>query len=134
MGAHEIKLMGSGNEQRDWLLVSDAAALMIALVKTAPIGCGPVNLGCGQAVSVHDAANEFVRAISPDVPVSFSGVRAAGDPDMLVADTTKLKDILTVKGAPPLLMPPNPLKSFGEVAQWYKNAWDEDVPRAGNAV
>lgn len=85
---NEVNFFGTGEEVRDWLHVSDAAALLgLALDHAAP-SCPIVNGATGVGVSIKQLLETaFVHAGRSDRPV-FSGTVRTGDPDRYVADAS----------------------------------------------
>jgi UDP-glucose 4-epimerase len=80
ISANESVFFGTGDETRDWLHVSDAAALLVAAAEYASTSCPVVNGGFGTPVSVRDVVTELFRLMGrSDVP-TFCGTQRAGDP------------------------------------------------------
>lgn len=92
-GNSPVVLGGTGEELRDWMHVSDAAALLW-LVRTQCDGSCPVaNGGTGIATSIRKVAGMVCNAWGGGASVEFSGHARAGDPPCLLADcsiTTRL--------------------------------------------
>jgi nucleoside-diphosphate-sugar epimerase len=65
-----------GEQLRDYLHVEDMAAALAALVRSPQQG--PVNVGSGRAVPVHEIVRTIARILSADDRVAFGAV--AGDP------------------------------------------------------
>jgi UDP-glucose 4-epimerase len=86
-GAQALELFGDGAEQRDFLQVEDAVAL-IGRLAALPPGTAPtvINGGSGKAMTVRDAAQALAAAAGFTGPLRFNGEVRAGDPRSLVAD------------------------------------------------
>ena len=82
-----IELAGTGEEERDFLYIDDAVALVRLISAQAP-GAGPliINGGTGIAVSVREAADELRAAMGANTGIQFSGASREGDPKRLVAN------------------------------------------------
>lgn len=77
---NESVFFGTGDETRDWLHVSDATALLVAVAERASPACPVVNGGFGDPVSVRDVVQELFRLMGrTDLP-SFCGTQRPGDP------------------------------------------------------
>ena len=88
-GNSPVVLGGTGRELRDWLHVSDAAALLW-LARVQCDGSSPVlNGGTGVGTSIRDVAGMVCEAWDGRAGVEFSGIARAGDPPSLVADCTR---------------------------------------------
>jgi UDP-glucose 4-epimerase len=88
-GKNPVVLGGTGNELRDWLHVSDAAALLW-LARTQCDGSYPAtNGGTGIATSIREVAAMVCEAWGGGAGIEFSGIARAGDPPCLVADCTR---------------------------------------------
>ena len=84
-----VALGGTGEELRDWLHVSDAAALLWLMRAQCDASCPVVNGGTGIATSIREVAGMVCEAWGEGVGVGFSGIARTGDPPCLVADCTK---------------------------------------------
>jgi nucleoside-diphosphate-sugar epimerase len=83
----------SGQQQRDFLHVHDAASALIELVKS-PV-TGAVNLGSGEAVAVRTVIEIVARECGRPELVQFgSRPIPSGEPNLLVADVSRLRSQL----------------------------------------
>jgi UDP-glucose 4-epimerase len=88
-GAGALEFFGTGLETRDWIHISDAAALA---VKAAFSGRGYeiINGGSGVKTSIKDTialiSKEFEKYNIPARPVEFNNIVRAGDPAYYWAD------------------------------------------------
>jgi nucleoside-diphosphate-sugar epimerase len=81
----------AGTQVRDFLHVDDAAAALVSLV-----GCrvtGPLNVGSGNPVTVREVVGEVARVCQrPELVRLGERPTPAGDPPLLVADVSRLRD------------------------------------------
>jgi UDP-arabinose 4-epimerase len=84
-----------GTALRDYIHVCDLAGAHVLALQHLLDGREPiaVNLGSGQAVSVHNVIAMARRVTGREVPVC-EAPRRPGDPSVLVADTTKARELL----------------------------------------
>lgn len=59
-GNHEVELWGSGDPTREFLYVKDAAEAIVQATETYN-GPEPINIGCGQEISIRDLAHLIAR-------------------------------------------------------------------------
>lgn len=87
-GPREVTLSGTGDEERDFLHVSDAAELLrrVGAGEVRPPGGPIINGGTGIGTRVRDVARQVVRAFGVDSEIRFSGEGRPGDPTHLIAD------------------------------------------------
>jgi UDP-glucose 4-epimerase len=78
--ANEVEFFGTGHETRDWLHVSDAAALLVEAARHAGTECAVVNGGSGESVTVRDVVTELFRLMGREGGPSFRGTVRPGDP------------------------------------------------------
>lgn len=88
------RLGGTGHETRDFLHVTDAAALLIALSR-ADLSRRPdvINGGTGRPSSIGAVMELLATALRSPGSAIFSGRTRPGDPEHLIADTTQLHAI-----------------------------------------
>lgn len=84
-----LTLGGTGREIRDWLHVSDAVSLLWMARQACGPECPVVNGGTGHGTAVTEVASAVCDAWHVPVEVRFSGLKRPGDPERLIADTTK---------------------------------------------
>lgn len=77
---------GTGEEERDWLHVEDAAALLIFASHHATPDCPIVNGGTGESASVRYILEHLGRELGQEGLLRFTGARRGGDPDVYRAD------------------------------------------------
>lgn len=88
-GDQEIILGGTGNEIRDWLHVSDAAALIWSAQYAGDKGINIINGGTGVGTSVKAIAQLLIESWGRKNVLSFSGNSRAGDPSSLLAEISE---------------------------------------------
>ena len=86
-----IELFGSGNEARDFLYVKDVAKALDIISENDDFNGGIVNVASGKATNIKEAAGIFFNKINQEAVFKFSNTSKLGDPDILAADTSKLK-------------------------------------------
>lgn len=89
----KLQLGGTGHELRDWLYVTDAVRLLDQIGQQSAEPFSIVNGGTGIATSIEDIATMVIAAWGGDTQLLFSGQGRVGDPQSLVADTSKLQTI-----------------------------------------
>jgi UDP-glucose 4-epimerase len=87
------RLGGTGQEIRDWIHVTDAVELIRQALPLASPDCPAINGGSGHGTTVASIANEVADYWGGDAGVEFSGLRRAGDPDSLIADTHRASSL-----------------------------------------
>jgi UDP-glucose 4-epimerase len=81
---------GTGGELRDWLHVSDAAALIQAIAGASGATHTIFNGGTGAGTAVSEVLAELAAALGTCAP-RFSGKQRPGDPTSLVADASRAR-------------------------------------------
>ncbi len=95
-----VRLMGTGEEVRDWCYVNDVAKVLIELVESAQAFNTPmraVNISSGRGISVETAVRDFCAAFLGQqrrLPkLCFSHEQRVGDPKSLVGATQRLDEL-----------------------------------------
>lgn len=109
-----VVLGGTGRELRDWLHVSDAAALLNLVRTQCDVSCPAVNGGTGVSTPIREVAEMVCEAWGGGVSVGFSGVARNGDPASLVADCAKA----SILGFKPRIML---AEGIHKTIDWYKS-------------
>jgi UDP-glucose 4-epimerase len=86
------RFAGTGDEERDWLHVRDAAALIVAAGRAASSDVPIVNGGTGRGTSVREVVGHVCRELGAPA-AEFSGEVRAGDPARYVADITRARSL-----------------------------------------
>jgi UDP-glucose 4-epimerase len=87
-GHHDFA--GTGEEVRDWLHVSDVAALVFLAQEAASAHCPVLNGGTGVGASVSQIVEEIYAAFGAAGGPRFTGRRRPGDPTAYIADISAL--------------------------------------------
>ncbi|WP_282119684.1 NAD-dependent epimerase/dehydratase family protein [Ruegeria atlantica] len=86
-------LCSHGRQKRDFLHVDDVASAMVGLLNSDLEG--PFNIGSGTAIPLADLIAEIARQIGAEELVRLGAREArAGDPPLVEADTTRLREML----------------------------------------
>ncbi|CAN5673576.1 NAD-dependent epimerase/dehydratase family protein [soil metagenome] len=85
------RFAGTGDEERDWLHVSDAASLIVLAAAHATNDAPVINGGAGVGVKVREVVGQVCRELGTE-PV-FTGQPRAGDPPRYVADITHAREL-----------------------------------------
>lgn len=88
----DMSFFGTGEERRDWLHVTDAAALLCQAGDRATTACPVVNGGTGTGTTVREVIAEILAALGRSDAPSFSGAQREGDPPVYVADTQRVDE------------------------------------------
>jgi UDP-glucose 4-epimerase len=81
---------GTGGELRDWLHVSDAAALILAVAGAGGATHAVLNGGTGAGTAVSEVLAELAAVLGTPA-ARFSGKLRPGDPSSLVADASRAR-------------------------------------------
>lgn len=81
---------GTGDEERDWLHVDDAARLVVMAAREASPEVPVINGASGRGVRVRDVVGQIFRELDAGTP-AFSGAVRAGDPTRYIADITRAR-------------------------------------------
>jgi len=84
----ELKVLGTGNQLRQFCHVSDAVD---ALMLIADKGRDVYNVAGTEVVSIEELAKIFVEKISPEARITTTGTSWLGDIEKLLADISKLE-------------------------------------------
>jgi UDP-glucose 4-epimerase len=90
--AGDTLFAGTGDEQRDWLHVDDAAQLVVASLASAAADAPVINGASGVGVRVRDAIGQIYRELAAG-PAQFSGAARPGDPSRYVADIERARSL-----------------------------------------
>jgi UDP-glucose 4-epimerase len=89
-GAESIELGGTGDELRDWIHVDDAVAMLHRVAGMASVYCPIFNGGSGVAQRVRDIVTLLSKSLQRAARAEFSGIRRPGDPNVLVANASRM--------------------------------------------
>jgi UDP-glucose 4-epimerase len=82
---------GTGDEERDWLHVSDAAALIALAARHASKDVPVINGGTGRGTRVRTIVEHVAHAFG--VQPVFTGHARAGDPSRYIAEITRARSL-----------------------------------------
>jgi UDP-glucose 4-epimerase len=89
----DLRFFGTGRELRDWLHVSDAAALLYAAAERTAPECPIINGGTGIGVAVKDIIQELISLLGGAGDPLFTDAARPGDPAQYVADIRRAGDM-----------------------------------------
>lgn len=84
-GERQITLGGTGDEQRDFVAISEAAVMLLEAVELASPAAPAINCSSGQPTTVRKLS-DYLAAHFPGASFAFSGDSRPGDPASLVGD------------------------------------------------
>lgn len=84
---------GTGSEMRDWLHVSDAAALVQTVLQAESHPWRILNGGTGVGTSVAEVLHELSAALGMRRGVTFTGGERSGNPGSLIADNAQVRGL-----------------------------------------
>ena len=87
-GQSPLRLLGTGQEFRDWLHIEDAVGFLLHLSNEACSEPLTFNGGTGVGTANQDLAEYLAAKWDSAISVVFTGEPRPGDPPCLVADTT----------------------------------------------
>lgn len=86
---NEIQLHGTGDELRDWLHISDATKLLWLIANNNSQDDLFINGGTGVGTKIKEVAKTVIQHWGDEIVVSFSGEVRKGDPESLIANTSR---------------------------------------------
>ncbi|HUC69393.1 MAG TPA: GDP-L-fucose synthase [Stellaceae bacterium] len=87
-GAKEVEIWGTGAPRREFMHVDDVADALVFLMERYS-GESPINIGCGEDVSIRELAELIAAAVGYRGGFRYDGTRPDGAPRKLL-DVTKL--------------------------------------------
>jgi UDP-glucose 4-epimerase len=106
---------GNGAEERDWIQVDDAVALLIKAAAAATPACPTFNGGTGVATTVRQALELLARKLGQAAPLRFSGETRCGDPPALVASVAAAR---ATGWSPKVAL----AEGISQYADWFRSA------------
>ncbi len=91
LDATHLRLGGTGSELRDWIHVEDAVMVLSRAAAHASHHALTINGGTGLGVTVREIAQVLMASHGKNGTVTFEGRGRPGDPERLVADTSRLQ-------------------------------------------
>jgi UDP-glucose 4-epimerase len=89
----EVMFFGTGQETRDWLYVTDASALILAIAANEKEKISIVNGGSGVRTTVAQTIAMLVKAYHKQINIKFNQEVKTGDPRFYHADTSKAEHL-----------------------------------------
>ena len=86
-----IALLGTGDESRDYIFVEDLVRASETIAINAKLQGEVINVATGIETTIRNAAKTFIKTLSWDGRISFSGIKRMGDPENWCADISKLE-------------------------------------------
>ena len=86
-----IELLGTGDESRDYIFVEDLVRASETIAINAKLQGEVINVATGIETTIRNAAKTFIKTLSWDGRISFSGIKRMGDPENWCADISKLE-------------------------------------------
>jgi UDP-glucose 4-epimerase len=108
----ELTFAGTGDEERDWLHIDDAAALIVRAAQEASASVPIFNGASGAGVRVRDVVGQIYRELGAGQP-QFSGAARAGDPQRYVGDITRAR---ALGWSPRILIE----RGIAQYVAWYR--------------
>jgi GDP-L-fucose synthase len=109
-GAQEVEIWGTGTPRREFLHVDDLADALVFLIERYS-GEGPINVGCGEDISITELADMIAEVVGYDGSFRYAHDKPDGAPRKLL-DISKL----TAMGWRPRI----PLKTgLEEAYRWF---------------
>jgi GDP-L-fucose synthase len=118
-GREEVVLWGSGTPRREFLHVDDLARACTLLLREYD-GDDPVNVGCGQDLTIRELAETVREVVGYDGRIAFDTTRPDGTPRKLL-DVSRLRAL----GFTPRIALPDGIR---ETYRWWCER-EADAPR-----
>ena len=90
---NSIELLGTGDESRDYIFVEDLVRASETIAINAKLQGEVINVATGIETTIRNAAKTFIKTLSWDGRISFSGIKRMGDPENWCADISKIKEM-----------------------------------------
>ncbi|QLY27714.1 GDP-mannose 4,6-dehydratase [Nocardia huaxiensis] len=91
---HErLFIHGDGTQVRDFLYVADAARSAMIVAEHAPLRGEAYNVGAGHEYTIDQLAKSLCSITGLTPLLDYSGANRPGDPEKLVVDISKLREI-----------------------------------------
>ena len=89
----KIELMGTGQESRDFIHVTDIALALRIITENADFKAEAYNIASGQNIKIQDLVENILKALKLKRQIRFSGVVRQGDPITYRADINSLSSL-----------------------------------------
>jgi UDP-glucose 4-epimerase len=80
LGNGELRLIGTGQESRDFIHAADVARALVSIAEKAPCEGERYNLGSGRETTIADLVDQITAALGREVRPVFDGKVRHGDP------------------------------------------------------
>ncbi|UOE46256.1 NAD(P)-dependent oxidoreductase [Mucilaginibacter sp. SMC90] len=90
----DVTFFGTGEETRDWLYITDASALVLAVATHETKKINIINGGSGVRTTVAETINMLVKAYDKQVNINFNQDVKIGDPRFYHADISKALNLV----------------------------------------
>lgn len=88
-----LNIFEDGEESRDFVHVSDVAAITCNAIKNLAMDYQHINVGCGESVTVREVATTFKEFYSSSSEINITGDFRKGDIRHNIADINKVKKL-----------------------------------------
>lgn len=89
-----VTMHGTGNEERDFLFITDFVQIVNDLMKNENSSGQTLNIATGTATKVSDVLHLIKKISGEKTEINFNGIVREGDPVRMNADITALKKII----------------------------------------
>lgn len=90
---HEISVLGTGNESRDFIYIHDLTRVLDIVLQKAEFNGNAYNCSNGEEILIKDAIEQFSKAMNWNGSIVYSNQNRAGDPINWQADIAWLKNM-----------------------------------------
>ena len=90
ISSNKIKLLGTGNESRDFIHISDLTEAISCIIKNGKFNSEIINVASGLEYEIKDVVKIFFSYLNKE-KYEFLGIKRKGDPSNWKADISKLK-------------------------------------------
>jgi len=88
-----IKLLGSGNETRDFIYIDDLIEAIKTILSKSEFKGESINVGSEKNYTIKEAASVFCGIIDSSLRMEFSHKTREGDPSAMRGDFSLLKNL-----------------------------------------
>jgi UDP-glucose 4-epimerase len=89
----QIFLHGTGMETRDFIYISDLVNAIEIILNNCDFNGSSINIGSGTQTTILEAVQTFVNIINPNIKINFNQKNRIGDPELWLADISKLTNL-----------------------------------------
>lgn len=88
-----VSLLGTGQESRDYVFISDLIAAIDCVIAQSPMRADAYNVAFGNQITIQNAVTAFLSALGMRKSLFFNDQLRSGDPVNWRADVSKLRSI-----------------------------------------